>query len=154
MATGIFKKGSIEMLALLMLQEKDIYGYQLIQMLSDRSGGKLTVQEGSLYPLLYRMVDSGYISGRDVTVETQHGRKRNRVLYHLEPEGRARLIELKAEFDQVQEGIQSVFANSAPIGYVSEASYEQSNETVPAAGEEASLLPRFPKEKIPVPAGG
>ena len=154
MATGIFKKGSIEMLTLLMLQEKDIYGYQLIQMLSDRSGGKLTVQEGSLYPLLYRMVDSGYISGRDVTVETQHGRKRNRVLYHLEPEGRARLTELKAEFDQVQEGIRSVFENSAPIGYVSEASYEQSSEAVSAAGEEASLLPRFPQEKIPVPAGG
>lgn len=154
MATGIFKKGSIEMLTLLMLQEKDIYGYQLIQMLSDRSGGKLTVQEGSLYPLLYRMVDSGFISGRDVTVETQHGRKRNRVLYHLEPSGRERLMELKAEFDQVQEGIQSVFANSAPIGYVSEAVYEESCETVSAAGEEASLLPQFPGSGIPAPIRG
>ena len=118
MATGIFKKGSIEMLTLLMLQEGDIYGYQLIQMLSDRSGGKLTVQEGSLYPLLYRMVDSGYISGRDVTVETRHGRRRNRVLYHLEPSGRVRLSDLKAEFDQVQEGIGlgsvSVHAGSPP----------------------------------------
>lgn len=154
MATGIFKKGSIEMLTLLMLQEKDIYGYQLIQMLSDRSGGKLTVQEGSLYPLLYRMVDSGYISGREVSVETQHGRKRNRVLYHLEPSGRERLIELKAEFDQVQEGIQSVFENSVPIGYVSEAAYEQSSENVSAAGEEASFLPRLPNERIPAPIGG
>lgn len=154
MATGIFKKGSIEMLTLLMLQEKDIYGYQLIQMLSDRSGGKLTVQEGSLYPLLYRMVDSGFISGRDITVETQHGRKRNRVLYHLEPSGRQRLLELKAEFDQVQSGIQSVFENSVPIGYVAEAAYEQSSETVSAAGEEAPLLPQFPKERIPAPIGG
>lgn len=154
MATGIFKKGSIEMLTLLMLQEKDIYGYQLIQMLSDRSGGKLTVQEGSLYPLLYRMVDSGYISGRDVTVETQHGRKRNRVLYHLKPSGRERLIELKAEFDQVQEGIRSVFENSAPIGYGSEAAYEQSGEAVSAAGEETPFLPKIPKERVPVPVGG
>lgn len=154
MATGIFKKGSIEMLTLLMLQEKDIYGYQLIQMLSDRSGDKLTVQEGSLYPLLYRMVDSGYISGRDVTVETQHGRKRNRVLYHLEPSGRERLIELKAEFDQVQEGIRSVFENSAPIGYGSEAAYEQSGEAVSAAGEETPFLPKIPKERVPVPVGG
>lgn len=154
MATGIFKKGSIEMLTLLMLQEKDIYGYQLIQMLSDRSGGKLTVQEGSLYPLLYRMVDSGFISGRDVTVETQHGRKRNRVLYHLEPSGRERLIELKAEFDQVQEGIQSVFENSVPIGYVSEAAYEQSSKAVSAAGEEEAFLSPFPKEKFPAPVGG
>ena len=154
MATSIFKKGSIEMLTLLMLQEKDIYGYQLIQMLSDRSGGKLTVQEGSLYPLLYRMVDSGFISGRDVTVETQHGRKRNRVLYHLEPSGRDRLAELKAEFDQVQEGIQSVFANSVPIGYVSEAAYEQSSETVSAASKEASLLSKISQPAVSVPVGG
>ena len=143
MATGMFKKGSIEMLTLLMLQEKDIYGSQLIQMLSDRSGGKLTVQEGSLYPLLYRMVDSGYISGRDIAVETQHGRKRHRVLYHLEPSGRERLKELHAEFMQVQEGIQNVFFNSVPIGYVSEETYEQSSQEISAAGEETSLLPSF-----------
>lgn len=154
MATSIFKKGSIEMLTLLMLQEKDIYGYQLIQMLSNRSGGKLTVQEGSLYPLLYRMVDSGFISGRDVTVETQHGRKRNRVIYHLEPSGRQRLVELKAEFDQVQEGIRSVFENSVPIGYVSEEAYETSSNAVSAAGEEEAFLSPFPKEKLPAPIGG
>lgn len=154
MATSIFKKGSIEMLTLLMLQEKDIYGYQLIQMLADRSGGKLTVQEGSLYPLLYRMVDSGYISGRDVTVETQHGRKRNRVLYHLEPSGRQRLVELKTEFDQVQAGIQRVFENSVPIGYVSEAIYEQSGEAVSAADKETSILPQTLKPGIPAPVGG
>lgn len=153
MATSIFKKGSIEMLTLLMLQEKDIYGYQLIQMLSDRSGGKLTVQEGSLYPLLYRMVDSGFISGRDVTVETQHGRKRNRVLYHLEPSGRQRLIELKNDFDQVQAGIQSVFENSVPIGYVSEAVYEQHSKAVSATSEKELNMPIFPEKKIPVPTG-
>lgn len=154
MATGTFKKGSIEMLTLLMLQEGDIYGYQLIQMLSDRSGGKLTVQEGSLYPLLYRMVDSGYISGRDVAVETRHGRKRNRVLYHLEPSGRARLKELKAEFDQVHEGIQSVFLKSKPIGYERESAYEQRSSTVPESSEEEDSLLSIPKNRIPLPIGG
>ena len=120
MVSSSFKKGSIEMLSLLMLQDGDTYGYQLIQQLSERSGGQLTVQEGSLYPLLYRMQESGDISGRDVTVETPNGRKRSRVLYHLEPAGRVRLVELKAEFDRVQAGIQSVFRNTAPIGYVAE----------------------------------
>ena len=154
MATSIFKKGSIEMLTLLMLQEGDIYGYQLIQMLSERSGGKLTVQEGSLYPLLYRMVDSGYISGRDVTVETRHGRKRNRVLYHLNPSGRVRLSELKAEFDQVQEGIQNVFLNSVSIGYEREEVYEQGCVTVPSGSEEEDSLFKFSESRIPIPVGG
>lgn len=154
MAIGTFKKGSIEMLTLLMLQERDIYGYQLIQMISDRSAGKLSVQEGSLYPLLYRMVDAGYISGRDISVETKHGRKRNRVLYHLEPFGRLRLIELKSEFDQVQEGIQNVFQNSAPIGYQRENVCEQICENVCADGEQNDMLPLRTKSKIPSPVGG
>lgn len=154
MASSTFKKGSIEMLTLLMLQEQDIYGYQLIQMLAQRSGGRLTVQEGSLYPLLYRMVDSGYISGRDVTVETQNGRKRNRVLYHLEPSGRTHLVELKAEFDEIQEGIQSVLQNSVPIGYEREEIYEPSSKAVPSASEEASSLPTLPKKRIPATVGG
>ncbi len=154
MATGIFKKGSIEMLALLMLQEGDIYGYQLIQMISDRSEGKLTVQEGSLYPLLYRMVDSGYISGRDITVETLHGRKRNRVLYHLEPSGKVRLRELKTEFDQVHEGIQNVFLNSVPIGYEREDPYEQSSDTVSSESEKENSMFTLAKESVPAPIRG
>ena len=154
MASSTFKKGSIEMLTLLMLQEGDSYGYQLIQMLRDRSGVRLTVQEGALYPLLYKMVDAGYISGRDVTVETRNGRKRSRVLYHLEPGGRGRLRELKAEFDEIQEGIQSVFQNSAPIGYEREELYEQGSSAVSPGGETKSILPRFPQEGIPEPAGG
>lgn len=154
MAINIFKKGSIEMLTLLMLQERDIYGYQLIQMLFDRSGGKLTVQEGSLYPLLYRMVDSGYISCRDITVETRHGRRRNRVLYHLEPSGRVRLSELKAEFDQVQEGIQNVFLNSVPIGYEREGVYEQGIVAVSSGSEEENSPFSFPESGILASVGG
>ena len=132
MATSILKKGSIEMLTLLMLQEGDIYGYQLIQMLSDRSGGKLTVQEGSLYPL----------------------RRRNRVLYHLEPSGRVRLSELKAEFDQVQEGIRNVFINSVPIGYEREGVYEQGSVAVSSGSEEENSPFGFRESGIPAPAGG
>lgn len=120
MAADIFKKGSIEMLTLLILQEGDIHGYQLTQLIKERSDGKLTVQEGSLYPLLYRMTDDGYISGHNIAVETKNGRTRSRVAYHLEPRGRARLLDLKREYDEVQDGIRQVFANSAVIGYESE----------------------------------
>lgn len=117
MATDIFKKGSIEMLTLLMLQEEDIHGYQISQLIKKRSGGLLTVQEGALYPLLYRMEANGYISGHQQTVKTKFGRSRTRVVYHLEPPGRQRLLTLKQEYDQVQTGIQNVFQNSVEIGY-------------------------------------
>jgi len=109
MAIDTFKKGSIEMLTLLMMQETDIYGYQLVHMLKERSKGIITVQEGSLYPMLYRMLDAGYISSHDETVETKFGRRRTRVVYHVEPKGLLRLEQLKREYTEVQEGIENVF---------------------------------------------
>ena len=116
MAIDTFKKGSIEMLTLLMMQETDIYGYQLVHLLKERSKGIITVQEGSLYPLRYRMVDAGYISGRDETVKTKFGRRRTRVVYHIEPKGQLRLEQLKSEYKQVQEGIENVFKFSEEHG--------------------------------------
>ena len=108
MAVDTLKKGSIEMLMLHMLREGDAHGYQLVQMLEERSKGKLTVQEGSLYPLLYRMADEGYITGYNVQVETPKGKKRSRVMYRLQPAGLERLEQLKKEYQEVREGIQNV----------------------------------------------
>lgn len=112
MAIDTFKKGSIEMLTLLIMRETDIYGYQLVHLLKERSKGIIAVQEGSLYPLLYRMVDAGYISGRDETVETKFGRRRTRVVYYMEPKGILRLEQLEKEYYEVQEGIENVFRYS------------------------------------------
>lgn len=117
MTADVMKRGAMEMVVLLLLQEDDIYGYQLTQLIQERSGGLLSIQEGALYPLLYRLVDNRCISSRDVVVETRRGRKRNRVLYHLEPPGRERLVELKRTYDEVQNGIQNIFRNSKEIGY-------------------------------------
>ena len=53
--TDIFKTGTAEMLVLLLLWEGDCHGYDLSQRLRDRSGGLLTAQDGSLYPVLRRL---------------------------------------------------------------------------------------------------
>lgn len=52
-----FKKGSIEMLALKILSEKDCYGYELCQLMNERFNGIIVVPEGSLYPALYKLAD-------------------------------------------------------------------------------------------------
>ncbi len=56
------KKATIELLLLKLLDEGDMYGYQLSGELKRRSGGRYTILEGSMYPILYRLTDSGYIS--------------------------------------------------------------------------------------------
>ena len=44
-----FKKGSVEMLLLHLLKEEgDCYGYQLSQLINQRSGGVLVIPEGSM----------------------------------------------------------------------------------------------------------
>ena len=73
MAIDTMKKGSIEMLTLFLLCEEDAYGYQLVQKIKERSKGLITVQEGSFYPLLYRLADDGYITGRGGRNAHEHG---------------------------------------------------------------------------------
>lgn len=97
-----FKKGTVEMLVLSLLAESDLYGYQFPQMISDRSGGVIDVPEGSLYPMLYRLVDDGYISCTRVPA----GRRRILVYYHLEPSGFDRLKETVSEYQIFSDGIQ------------------------------------------------
>ena len=40
-----------------------MYGYQIVQEIAARSGGTIVTQEGSLYPVLYKLQDQGMISG-------------------------------------------------------------------------------------------
>ena len=56
------KKGALDMLVLKLLQHEEKYGYQLISELRDRSNGALALKEGTLYPILYRLEDDGFIS--------------------------------------------------------------------------------------------
>ena len=60
MAIEMFKRGSVEMLALLILNEDDAHGYRIVQEIKDRSDGRLIIKEGSLYPILYKLSDEGY----------------------------------------------------------------------------------------------
>lgn len=55
------KKGVLEILILKLLSLQNMYGYQLIQQLNAGSNGVFSLKEGTLYPVLYRLEDSGFI---------------------------------------------------------------------------------------------
>lgn len=95
------KRGTIEIMLLTLLREKDMYGYQLCQELESRSRGLFILQEGSLYPPLYRMMDRGYISDRKELV----GKRRVRVYYHIEQNGIDYLEEIKQEYFSLNRGV-------------------------------------------------
>lgn len=55
----------IEMLLLKIISEGDCYGYQICQIIEQLSDGRITLLEGSIYPVLYRLVDG------DISAETK-----------------------------------------------------------------------------------
>lgn len=58
------KKGVLEMLVLELVCGGPTYGYALLAQLRERSGGRLALKEGTLYPILYRLEDDGLIRAK------------------------------------------------------------------------------------------
>lgn len=53
-----FKKGALELCVLILISQKDQYGYELAQNISN----KIEVAEGTLYPLLRRLTKEEYLT--------------------------------------------------------------------------------------------
>ena len=104
-----FRRGVMSLVILSLLKREDMYGYQLVQETERASGGKLTTQEGSLYPVLYKLQEQGLISDRRELV----GKRMTRVYYHLEPAGEERLRELIAEYETVTAGVFAIIKGEA-----------------------------------------
>ena len=81
------KKGSAEFLLLSLLESEQRHGYELQKLIEARSKGVISFHVASLYPLLYRMEDRGWIVGRWV----EKAGERRRRFYRLTPEGRTAL---------------------------------------------------------------
>jgi PadR family transcriptional regulator PadR len=97
-ANNFFK---MEMILLKVLDEQDCYGYQITQLIKEKSNGNITLAEGTMYPILYRLLDNGYITDEKKLV----GKRLTRIYYHLEPKGRVYLNELYEEYLKVKNSI-------------------------------------------------
>lgn len=103
-----FRRGVMSLVLLSLLKREDMYGYQLVQETASSSGGKIITQEGSLYPVLYKLLEQGLISDRKVLV----GRRMTRVYYHLEPAGEVRLKALIEEYKEITQGVYQIIQES------------------------------------------
>jgi PadR family transcriptional regulator, regulatory protein PadR len=77
-------KGSDELLVLSLLVDESRHGYDISKLIQIRSGGFLRFHVTSLYPLLYRLEDRGWIVSRWV----EKAEQRRRRYYSLTSEGR------------------------------------------------------------------
>ena len=104
-----YRRGVAPLIILGLLRREDMYGYQLVQETEKTSGGRITTQEGSLYPVLYKLEEQGFISSRRVTV----GKRMTRVYYHLEPSGEVLLQQLTQEYEKVTQGVFQIISGGA-----------------------------------------
>jgi transcriptional regulator len=81
------RKGSAQLLILASLEDGQLHGYDIAREITRKSGGLLTFHVASLYPLLYKLEDRNWISGRWVEKAGQ----RRRRYYRLTAEGRKTL---------------------------------------------------------------
>lgn len=83
--TQQLKKGVLEMLVLSLVCEKPTYGYELLTQLKNRSGGSLVLKEGTLYPILYRLEDDGFVLAK---WSQEQGRMAPKKIYEATQAGR------------------------------------------------------------------
>jgi PadR family transcriptional regulator, regulatory protein PadR len=73
------KKGSAEMLVLSLIEARARHGYEISKIIERESGGELSFNVASLYPLLYRLERKGLIEGRWVEKTGQRRRRYYRI---------------------------------------------------------------------------
>jgi transcriptional regulator len=97
-------QGTLDMLILKALSLGPLHGYGVIPRLRQLSGEMLDVEQGSLYPALYRIEQRGWVSSKWETNET--GRKAK--FYTLTRPGRKQLEEEEASWDRLALAISRV----------------------------------------------
>lgn len=75
-------RGDVRAAILELLAEEPMHGYQIMQELSERSGGMWRPSPGSVYPTLQQLADEGLVRGEDTE---------GKIVYHLTDAGRERV---------------------------------------------------------------
>lgn len=98
-------QGTLDLLVLKTLaQNGALHGYGIVLHIQNASGALLRVEEGSLYPALHRMEQSGWISAEWTLTETNRRAK----YYKLTAAGRQQLEQAEENFDQLVKGVRAV----------------------------------------------
>jgi PadR family transcriptional regulator PadR len=93
--------GTLDLLILKAVSLGKLHGYGVLLRIQQISGGALQIQQGALYPALYRLEQQGLIDAEWGTSENNRKAK----FYHLTAAGRARLGEEAASWNRLAEAI-------------------------------------------------
>jgi PadR family transcriptional regulator PadR len=98
-----FMSGVPELLLLSLLQDNEMYGYELVQAVQERTGSAITLGEGVIYPVLHALERDGALTARRKTVNG-----RSRVYYQATEIGAQRFAAIKADWSRITIAISTV----------------------------------------------
>jgi len=98
------KKGSAELLILSLVESRARHGYEISKLIEQRSQGRVRFKVASLYPLLYRLEERGWLAGRWV----EKAGERRRRFYRLTTEGRLVLAAQRDNWEAFVEAIRRI----------------------------------------------
>ena len=101
-----------QLLLLTLLGERDMYGYQIISELAERSEHIFEMKEGTLYPVLHGLWKSGAVECYEA--EATAGKRRK--YYHITRKGRSFLKEEKEAWDRYAKGMEAVLTYAPAEG--------------------------------------
>jgi PadR family transcriptional regulator PadR len=101
-------KGTLEMIVLEVLQHEPMHGWGITERIERRSDGLLSVNQGSLYPALYRLVANGWVSSEWRI--TENNRKAR--YYALTRSGRKQLASERAQWEKLSRGVNLILSGA------------------------------------------
>ena len=105
--------GNTTMLVLRLLEAKDMYGYQIIEELSQKSQDIFKLKTGTLYPILHGLENDGMVTSYDDNT----GGQRIRKYYRLTAKGRGLLAKRQAEWAAYSKAVANVMDGGAAHAY-------------------------------------
>lgn len=98
-------QGALDLLILKSLSQLgSMHGYGIVTHIEHVSDELLNVEEGSLYPALHRMEQSGWVRAEWAVTESNRKAK----FYSLTAPGRKQLAEREQNWEQVVKGVQAI----------------------------------------------
>ena len=95
--------GSMTMLLLKLLSEQDMYGYEMISVLRERSENVFELKAGTLYPLLRSLEEKNLLEAYE-----QEALGKVRKYYSITKEGRKLLQEKETEWKEYSQAVTGV----------------------------------------------
>lgn len=97
-----FMAGVPELMVLRLLQDREMYGYEIVQAIRTETAGVISFGEGVVYPLLHALEEEGAVTSRRKQVAG-----RSRVYYALTAKGVRRYRQLAHTWTSLTEAIHS-----------------------------------------------